>query len=157
MIALFILVEKYRKASPKLKKIIVYFYLKNTKKINNWDLVDLSAPNILGNYLLNKDREILYQLAKKGLWEKRISIVSTYTFIRNSEYKDTIRLAEILLKDKHDLIHKATGWMLREMGKRSKNELIKFLNKYYKVMPRTMLRYSIEKLNKKEREFYLGK
>jgi 3-methyladenine DNA glycosylase AlkD len=157
LIALFILIDKYKKADKNLKKIIVYLYLKNTKNINNWDLVDLSAPNILGDYILHnkKKTEILYRLIKKGLWEKRIAILSTFAFIRNNNYKDTIKIAEILLKDKHDLIHKAIGWMLREIGKRNKAELIKFLNKHYKVMPRTMLRYSIEKLNKEEREKYL--
>jgi 3-methyladenine DNA glycosylase AlkD len=158
LIGLIILVEKYRKANEYLKRIIVYFYLKNTKNINNWDLVDLSASYIIGDYLIDKDRKILYKLAKsKYLWEKRIAIISTATFIRNNEYKDTIKISELLLKDKHDLIHKAVGWMLREVGKRNKKELTKFLNRYYKIMPRTMLRYSIEKLNKHEREKYLRK
>jgi 3-methyladenine DNA glycosylase AlkD len=158
LIGLIILVEKYRKANEYLKRIIVYFYLKNTKNINNWDLVDLSASYIIGDYLIDKDRKILYKLAKsKYLWEKRIAIISTATFIRNNEYKDTIKISELLLKDKHDLIHKAVGWMLREVGKKDKKELTKFLNRYYKIMPRTMLRYSIEKLNKHEREKYLRK
>jgi 3-methyladenine DNA glycosylase AlkD len=156
LIALLILIERYKEADEKDKKNIFNFYLNNTKSINNWDLVDLSAPNIIGDYLLKRDRKILYPLAKSNnLWQKRIAIISTFAFIRNKEYKDTINLAEILLKDKHDLIHKAVGWMLREIGKRNKEELIKFLNKYYKIMPRTMLRYSIEKLDEKERGFYL--
>jgi 3-methyladenine DNA glycosylase AlkD len=156
LIALLILIEKYKRANQYLKQIIIYFYLKNTKNVNNWDLVDLSAPNILGNYFLDKNREPLYLLAEsKILWERRMSIVSTYTFIKNNEFKDTIKIAKILLKDKHDLIHKAVGWMLREVGKKNKKELIKFLNRYSKVMPRTMLRYSIEKLSEKERKSYL--
>ncbi len=151
-----ILVEKYQKADEQLKKKIFNFYLKNIKQVNNWDLVDLSAPNIIGDYLLDKDRKILYKLAKsKNLWEKRISIISTYRFIKENNFNDTLKISEILLNDKHDLIHKAVGWMLREIGK--KNQVIeeKFLRKYHKVMPRTMLRYAIEKFDENKRKFYL--
>ncbi|MFH1582761.1 MAG: DNA alkylation repair protein [Candidatus Falkowbacteria bacterium] len=158
LIALLILLSQYKKAEISGKKKIVGFYLHNTKNINNWDLVDLSAPNILGDYLLNKPRQILYKLAKsKNLWEKRISIISTLAFIRNKELGDTLRIAEILLPDRHDLIHKAVGWMLREAGKQDQAVLARFLNKYYKIMPRTMLRYAIEKLSDKKRKFYLTK
>jgi len=151
-----ILVEKYKKADEKEKKNIFNFYLKNTKNINNWDLVDLSAPNIIGNYLLNKNRKILYKLVKsKKLWEKRISVLATYEFIRNNQFDDTLKISEILLNDEHDLIHKAVGWMLREIGKKNQAIEEKFLKKYYKTMPRTMLRYAIEKFNKNKREFYL--
>ncbi len=157
--ALLILVKKFEKENYERTKENIYnLYLDNTKYINNWDLVDLSAPKIVGNFLLNKNREILYKLAKsKDLWEKRISIISTFTFIRNFEYLDTIEISKILLQDKHDLIHKSVGWMLREMGKRDINILKNFLDNYYKIMPRTMLRYSIEKLPKDIRAYYLKK
>jgi 3-methyladenine DNA glycosylase AlkD len=151
---LFVLVSKYKKS--KNKKEIFKFYLKNTKKINNWDLVDLSSPNIVGEYLLNKDKKVLYKLAKsKNLWEKRISIVSTFTFIRNNKLEDTLKISQILLKDKHDLIHKAVGWMLREVGKKDIKKLELFIQKNYKDMPRTMLRYAIEKFPEKKRKDYL--
>jgi 3-methyladenine DNA glycosylase AlkD len=156
MTGMFILVEKYKKTEN--KREIYNFYLENTKNINNWDLVDLTAPNIVGSFLLEnkKERKVLYSLVKsKNLWERRIAMLSTFTLLRNKEYEDTLKIAELLLKDEHDLIHKAVGWMLREIGKRNKEELIKFLNNYYKIMPRTMLRYSIEKLDEKERGFYL--
>ncbi len=135
---------------------IYNFYLNNTSFINNWDLVDTSADHIIGSHLFDKDKSILYKLAKsKNLWERRIAIISTYHFIKNNHFKDTLKIAEILLKDKHDLIHKAVGWMLREAGKKDKSLLIKFLNKHYKSMPRTMLRYAIEKFPEKERKMYL--
>ena len=156
LIALLILILQYGKADEKSKKDIFDFYLKNTKNINNWDLVDLSAPNIVGNFLLNKDREILYELAKsENLWEKRISIVSTFAFIRNNQLDDCLKVAEILLNDKHDLIHKAVGWMLREVGKKDEKVLKIFLRKHYKNMPRTMLRYSIERFDEEDRKNWL--
>src|SRR3989344_6082562 len=156
--ALFILIGHYKKADLEQREKIVRFYLANTKNINNWDLVDLSAPNILGDYLLDKDRVVLYRLVKsENLWERRIAVLSTFTFIREGQFKDSLRIFAILLKDKHDLIHKAVGWMLREIGKRDVNVLRAFLNKHYKEMPRTMLRYAIEKLDEKERKGFLGK
>lgn len=156
--ALLILLSQYKKASGRNQKKIVNFYLKNIRNINNWDLADLSAPNILGDYLLNKSRNILYKLAKsKNLWEKRISLISTLAFIRKEEFNDTLRLAEILLNDKHDLIHKAVGWMLREVGKRDRKILKIFLRKHYKAMPRVMLRYAIEKLNINEKRKFFKK
>ena len=156
MIALFILTHKYKTTNH--KKIICHFYLKNTKNINNWDLIDLSAPKILGEHLLDKDRKILYQLANsENIWEKRIAILSTFAFIKNNQFNDSLKIAKILLKDKHDLIHKAVGWMLREIGKRNQDIEENFLNKYHKTMPRTMLRYAIEKFPEKERRHYLGK
>ncbi|MCK4669979.1 MAG: DNA alkylation repair protein [Nanoarchaeota archaeon] len=156
--ALVLLVNKYKKADDKIRKEIIKLYLKNAKEINNWDLVDVSAYHILGDYLIDKKRNILYKLAKsKNLWEKRIAIISTYAFIRIGQYKDTLKIAEILLKDRHDLIHKAVGWMLREVGKKDQKVLEQFLKKHYKQMPRTMLRYSIEKFDEKKRKFYMKK
>jgi len=159
LVALFILIDKYKRSDKKQKKIIFNLYLKNTNYINNWDLIDLSAPNIVGDYLLDQNRKILLKLARsKSLWEKRIAILSTFAFIANGEYKDTLKIAEILLNDKHDLIHKGVGWMLREVGKRiSQKQEEKFLKKYYKKMPRTMLRYAIERFSEKKKRFYMKK
>lgn len=157
LVALLILVSQYQKADESKKEKIFHFYLRNTKNINNWDLVDLSAPNIIGDFLLDKDRKILYQLAKsKNLWERRIAILATYAFIHQSQFADTLKIAEILLDDNHDLIHKAVGWMLREVGKRNLQTEEKFLKKYYQIMPRTMLRYATEKFGEKKRQKYLG-
>ncbi len=156
--ALLILIHKFNEADNKKKKEIVDFYIKNTKYINNWDLVDVSADKILGNYLLQKDRKILYKLShSENLWERRIAIIATYTFIKINSSEDTLKIAEILLYDKHDLIQKAVGWMLREVGKIDVNIEKEFLNKYYKKMPRTTLRYAIERFNENTRKFYLGK
>ena len=122
-------------------------------------MVDLSAPNIIGNYLLENKNEIniLYSLAKsKNLWEKRISILATFPFIKKGSYQDSIKLSEIFLCEKHDLMHKATGWMLREVGKKDEKVLTEFLDKHYKEMPRTMLRYSIEKFDEEKRKYYLN-
>lgn len=154
--ALLILVKQYQQAGSDDQKQIVDFYLHNTKHINNWDLVDLSAPNILGNYLLKNDRRLLYQLMKsKNLWERRIAILATFAFIRNNQFTDTLKIAKLLLIDKHDLIHKALGWMLREIGKRDQKILEDFLNQHHQNMPRTMLRYAIERLPEALRKKYL--
>jgi len=154
LIGLLILVEKYKIGN---KKEIFEFYLKNAKQVNNWDLVDLTAPKISGDYLIDKERGILYKLAKSNnLWGKRIAIISTAAFIRNNDFNDTINISEILLKDKHDLIHKAVGWMLREVGKRDINILEKFLERHYQEIPRTMLRYAIEKFPEKRRKQFLN-
>ena len=156
--ALVILISKYRKAEESIKAEIFEFYLKNTEKINNWDLVDLSAPRIVGDYLLNKERSILYKLAKSdSLWERRVSILSTFTFIDNNDFEDALNISELLLNDEHDLIHKAVGWALREIGKRDQNIEERFLTMHYLHMPRTMLRYAIEKLGEKKRKKYLDK
>jgi len=158
LIALLILVFKYQKTDEKLQEKIFKLYLANTKYINNWDLVDLSAYKIVGTHLLNKDRKVLYKLAEsKSLWERRISIVATYYFIKNNDYKDTYLLSKKLIGDKEDLIHKATGWMLREAGKRDLKKEMKFLDKYSSIMSRTMLRYSIEKFPEEWRLKYLRK
>ena len=155
-VALKILVLQYKKADDIQRKNIVSFYLANTNRINNWDLVDTSASYILGDCLLLKDKSILYKLAcSKIIWERRIAIISTAAFIRKGRYKDTLKIAEILLQDEHDLIHKAVGWMLREVGKQSLKTEIGFLNKYHRIMPRTMLRYAIEKFPEKQRQRYL--
>ncbi len=146
LVSLFILVDQYGKGDEKMKEKIFNFYLKNTLKINNWDLVDLSAPKIVGAHLVNRDKSILFKLAgSSNLWEKRIAILSTMFFIKNLHFETTFKISEILLKDKHDLIHKGVGWMLREVGNKDVAEEEKFLKKYYRQMPRTMLRYAIEK------------
>jgi 3-methyladenine DNA glycosylase AlkD len=158
LVALFILLMQFQKASELRRKELVDFYLKNSKKVNNWDLVDASAGYILGDYLSSKDKSILYKLAKsENIWERRISIIATQGFIRNNKYDDTLKIAEVLLNDKQDLIHKATGWMLREVGKRDLKTLYEFLDKHYKTMPRTMLRYAIERFEKEKRELYMKK
>ena len=154
--ALIILVEKYKKSNEKERGDLVTFYLNKTVFINNWDLVDCSAAYILGDYLLNKDKAILYQLARsKDIWERRISMVSTYAFIKNNQFEHTLKVAEILLRDQHDLIHKAAGWMLREVGKRDQKIEEEFLKKYAKIMPRTMLRYAIERFSPEKKTFYM--
>lgn len=157
-VALMILGHQYQKADLKEREKIYQFYFQNLAWINNWDLVDGSAPGIVGSHLLGRDRKILYRLAKSpNLWKRRIAILSTFTFIRESQFKDTLAIAKILLKDKHDLIHKAVGWMLRELGKKDQKKLEAFLDQYAPVMPRTMLRYSIEKFDPQKRKFYLQK
>lgn len=159
LVALMILVEKYEKSKTDTEKKAIYeIYLKNTKYINNWDLIDLSAHKIVGAYLYDKDRKRLYELAKsKDLWKKRISVISTFYFIYRKDFNDSLKISEILLEDKHDLIHKAVGWMLREVGKRNQNVEEKFLKQHYKTMPRTMLRYAIEKFDDKKKRFYMNK
>ncbi len=156
LVALFILIHKYKKSEVKHKEEIFNFYLNNSKKINNWDLVDLSASKIVGNWLIDKPKDILYKLAEsENLWEKRIAIISTFTFIRKEEFEDTLAISELLLKDKHDLIHKAVGWMLREVGKRDEEVLEGFLKKHYSDIPRTTLRYAIERFEEEKRKKYL--
>ena len=137
----------------------VDYYLAHTAYINNWDLVDLSCYPLLGVWLLDKDRALLYELARNGktIWEQRIGIVSTMTFIRHGQLSDTFAIADILLQHPHDLIHKAVGWLLREAGKRDKEALVEYLEPRYKTMPRTMLRYAIEKFPEAERQPYLKK
>lgn len=154
--ALLILTMQYDKADQKAKKEIVDFYLSHLNFINNWDLVDASAYRIVGDWLIERDRSILYRFAKSShLWTRRISIVSTYAFIRRGDLGDTFKIAEALLKDKHDLMHKAVGWMLREAGKRDQHALHLFLKEHRARMPRTMLRYAIERFPEATRRQYL--
>jgi 3-methyladenine DNA glycosylase AlkD len=155
---LMILVFKFKKAKEEEKKEIFDFYLNHTGRINNWDLVDLSSPNIVGEWLLFKDKDIIYKLAfSANFWERRIAAVSTLRFIKENSLDDTFAVAELLLKDEHDLIHKAVGWMLREAGKKDQKKLEAFLDKNSQKMPRTMLRYAIEKFTEEKRKHYLGK
>lgn len=156
LLSLLILVRKYSKGTESEKKRIYELYLKNTCFINNWDLVDVTAEHIVGNFLMNKSRKPLYSLARsKFLWDRRISIMSTFHFIKHHDFSDTLRIAEILISDKEDLIHKAVGWMLRETGKRHLPTEEKFLRKYYQSMQRTMLRYAIERFPESKRQKYL--
>ncbi len=159
LIALFILILQFNGGGEDLQKEIYELYLKNTKYVNNWDLVDSSADKIVGAYIFKRQRNILQKLALSNvLWEKRIAIIATFYFIKRGEYKDTFEVAELLLGDKHDLIHKAVGWMLREVGEKVSSEKEKeFLRRHYKNMPRTMLRYAIEKFPEEERMYYLRK
>jgi len=156
LLALFMLVALFKKGDDKKKKNIYDTYLGHTDYINNWDLVDSSAHQIVGGYLFERDRKRLYQLAKsKSLWERRIAMIATYTFIKKNDFEETLRLSEILLTDEEDLMHKAVGWMLREVGNRQLEVEEKFLRKHYKKLPRTMLRYAIEKFEEKKRKGYL--
>ncbi len=156
MCALLILVEKFKKADEDLRKQIYDLYLSHTQYINNWDLVDLSSKDIVGGFLVDKKRKPLYDLAEsKNLWEQRIAVVSTFAFIKKGDCKDIYLLSEKLLNHKHDLIHKAVGWMLREAGKKDEQILTDFLMKYATKMPRTMLRYSIEKFQEEKRQYFL--
>jgi 3-methyladenine DNA glycosylase AlkD len=157
LLALLLLIHAYTNAHDTEKKKIYNLYLKNSSYINNWDLVDLSAPNIVGNYLMDKNREPLYTFARsRGLWKKRIAILTTFHFIKQNDFTDTLQISEILLNDDHDLIHKAVGWMLREIGKRSPATEEQFLKRYYKKMPRTMLRHAIERFPDAKRKKYLN-
>ena len=155
---LIILVEKFLESDESQRKKIIDLYMENIKHVNNWDLVDLSADKILGAYLVDKDKSILKKMAiSKNLWERRISIVSTFAFIKQNTFDDTLKISKILMYDKEDLIHKAVGWMLREVGKRNKQAEISFLKKHYKNMPRTMLRYAIERFSESEKKFFMAK
>jgi 3-methyladenine DNA glycosylase AlkD len=157
LLALLMLVHTYGGGDDRLKRKIYSLYLKNTNYINNWDLADLSAPNIVGAFLLDKSRKPLYAFARsKDLWKRRIAIVATFAFIKQNDFDDTLGIAKILLTDEHDLLHKAVGWMLREVGKRSLPVEEKFLRQHYKKMPRTMLRYAIERFPEGKRQRYLG-
>jgi 3-methyladenine DNA glycosylase AlkD len=155
-IALFILVQAFAKGDEAKKRQIYDLYLQQTEFINNWDLVDCSAAQIVGAFLLDKSRKPLYTLARSNrLWERRIAIIATFHFIRQNEFAETLKIAGLLLTDKEDLIHKAVGWMLREVGKRNPGVEETFLIEHYEKMPRTMLRYAIEKFPEDRRQMYL--
>jgi 3-methyladenine DNA glycosylase AlkD len=155
--ALLIMVLKYQRGSDEERERIFQHYLNNTRYINNWDLVDSSAYHIIGPHLEDRERLILYGLSRSdNLWERRIAIISTLHFIRKQQYEDTLKISYSLLDDEHDLIHKAVGWMLREVGNRDRSVEQSFLNEHYQRMPRTMLRYAIEKFPQKQRKDYLN-
>ena len=158
LIALLIMVENAKRSDEGGRETLFKKYLENTRYINNWDLVDLSADKIVGSYLFEKPKDILYSLAaSENLWERRIAVLATFDFIKKGLYQETFKIAKILLNDRHDLIHKAVGWMLREVGKRCSQEILeKFLLANYKQMPRTMLRYAIERLPEDLRLQYLN-
>ncbi len=154
--ALFVLVRQFEKADERGRKRIYDLYLSNTRYVNNWDLVDSSAHQIVGGSLLNKERGILLELAQSAsLWERRIAIIATYHFIKRDDFASTVEIAECLIADEEDLIHKAVGWMLREVGKRDRAVEEQFLAKQYERMPRTMLRYAIERFPERRRQTYL--
>lgn len=157
LLALLILVEQFQKGTEKQKESIYKFYLGNTKYINNWDLVDLSAHKIVGAYLLDKNKTILKTLAhSKIIWDRRIAILAMFQFIKNNDFDYALAVATMLVHDEHDLIQKAVGWMLREIGKKDQKIEEQFLKKHHKTMPRTMLRYAIERFPQKLRQFYLS-
>jgi 3-methyladenine DNA glycosylase AlkD len=156
LLALFLLIHVYTQGGEAVKKRIYGEYLKNTRYINNWDLVDLSAPNIVGDHLLDRSRKPLYALARSSdLWKKRIAILATFRFIKENDFVDALAIAGMLVRDDHDLIHKAVGWMLREVGKRDMQAEEGFLKKHCQAMPRTMLRYAIERFPEAKRQRYL--
>ena len=157
LFALLLLVDKFKHANADEQKTIYEKYLDNSKFINNWDLVDSSASQIIGAYLQNKDKQPLYQLAKSNsLWQRRIAIIASFHLIRQNQFDESLSIATLLLNDKEDLIHKAVGWMLREIGKRDLAAEKAFLDQHYQQIPRTMLRYAIEKFPEKQRKHYLG-
>ena len=156
LLALVLLVNRYARADAAEQLQVYRIYVANTDRINNWDLVDLSAPGIVGAHLETRPRKPLDTLAKsKSLWERRIAIVATYHFIRRDEFDDTLRISTTLLGDSHDLIHKAVGWMLREVGKRDERVLERFLEKHALEMPRTALRYAIERMSPAKRKHFM--
>ena len=158
LLALALLVGRYERGDDTERQRVYRLYLANTDRINNWDLVDLSAPNIVGAHLESRSRAPLDKLAaSRSLWERRIAIVSTYWFIRRHQFDDTIRISTALLGDTHDLIHKAVGWMLREVGKRDERALERFLDEHATTMPRTALRYSIERMTAERRRHYMAR
>ncbi len=157
LFSLLLLIFRFSKPGAEEKEEIYQIYLRNIKYVNNWDLVDISAHHIIGAYLENRDKSILYDFVKsQSLWERRIAIMSTFYFIKGNNFVDTLSISEQLLRDREDLIHKAVGWMLREVGKRSINVELTFLKSHYQEMPRIMLRYAIEKFSKEERRRFLS-
>jgi 3-methyladenine DNA glycosylase AlkD len=156
LLSLFIMIDQFSKGDNVTRTIIYDMYLENTGFVNNWDLVDSSAEHIVGAYLMDRSKAVLYRLAQsEDLWERRISIMSTFHFVKRHEFSETLKISKMLLFDRQDLIHKATGWMLREIGKRHLQSEESFLKVHYKNMPRTMLRYAIEKFPEHKRQRYL--
>lgn len=156
LLALIVLVNASQRADETGRKEIYDFYFAHLDRVNNWDLVDVSAPRIVGRHLENRSRKILFRLARsKNLWRRRVAVLATFWFIRDSDFADALRIAELLRNDGHDLIHKAVGWMLREIGKRDEAALKQFLDRHAARMPRTMLRYALEKFPRRERKRYL--
>ncbi|MDH5656047.1 MAG: DNA alkylation repair protein [Spirochaetia bacterium] len=157
MLAVILLVNAYKKAAEPDQKKIYQMYFKNKKYINNWDLIDVSCPHVMGGYLYKNDRSVLFKLAASGnLWDKRLAVMSTFYFIRNGDFNDSFKICEMLLDDEEDLIHKAAGWMLREIGKRNPKEEEKFLDRHAEKMPRTMLRYALERFSESKRKKYMS-
>lgn len=155
--ALLVLADQYRRGDAAARGAIAAFYLARLNRINNWDLVDASARDILGEHLVQGERAVLYRLARSDtLWARRVAIIATHAFIRRGEYDDTLRIAELLLGDRHDLIHKAAGWMLREVANRAPAVAEAFLDRHAAMMPRTMLRYAVEKLPERKRKAYMA-
>ena len=158
MLGLIILNAQYKKAPHTIKEELYNFYLNNLHNVNNWNLVDASAHLIMGAHLFNKNKDILLELAQSdNLWKRRVAIVATWYFIKKSDFAWTFKIATLLLNDKHDLIHKAVGWMIREAGKKNLSVLLEFLDNYSSKMPRVVLRYSIEKLPIEQKKLYLAK
>ncbi len=158
MVALVVMVNRFslKSSDNKTREAVYNLYIANRGRINNWDLVDISAPHIVGSFLFKKDKDILYKLSQSDvLWDRRISIMATFYFIRQNKFHHTLKIAKTLLNDREDLIHKAVGWMLREVGKRDIHAEEAFLKKEFKKMPRTMLRYAIEKFPRDLRQYYL--
>lgn len=156
LFALLLLMQLYERATDKERIAVFDLYLDNTSHINNWDLVDVSSPHIVGRHLVDRTRKVLHSMARSSsLWERRIAIISTFYFIRNNDFDDTLSIAKTLLHDEQDLMHKAVGWMLREVGKRDLEAEETFLLRHYQDMPRTMLRYAIERFPEKRRQQYL--
>ena len=156
LLALLLMVRLFSKGDDVKRTIIYDMYLENTAFVNNWDLVDSSAEHIVGVYLMDRSKAVLYRMAESAdLWERRISIMSTFHFVKRHEFSETLKISKMLLYDRQDLIHKATGWMLREIGKRHLQTEESFLKVHYKKMPRTMLRYAIEKFPEQKRQRYL--
>jgi len=156
LLAAIMLVERFKRGDAAEKRKVYELYIKSTRCINNWDIVDVSAHYIIGPYLQDRSRQILYEFASSAsLWKRRIAIISTFDFIRKNDFVTTLEISERLLRDPHDLIHKAVGWMLREIGKRDMAVEEKFLTRHCEEMPRTMLRYAIEKFPEKKRQRYL--
>ena len=155
-LALIVLIEQYKAGNEETRESIYLFYMRHRAQVNNWNLVDVSAAAILGEYLWHKDKKILLELAHSPvMWDRRIAMVSTHTFIRKQDFEWTLQLATIFLQDSHDLMHKATGWSLREVGKQNEATLKAFLSRYKDIMPRTTLRYAIERFPEKVRRDYL--